>query len=64
VARYNIFTAGHECLHPEQRFAHPLHSSSRTADALLLGYSAASLAPRFLFPPRSLASTGARNFPV
>jgi hypothetical protein len=27
-------------------------------------YSAASLAPRFRFPPAAFASTGPRNFPV
>jgi hypothetical protein len=27
-------------------------------------YSAASLAPRFLFPRSTFASTGAKNFPV
>ena len=52
VARYLEFAVGDERLHPGQRLAHE-------------SYSAASLAPLFLrFPPLSLASTGARNFPV
>ena len=46
------------------RFASVMYCEVRRESPKRLPHSAASLAPRFLFPLFPFASTGARNLPV